>query len=226
MQEKNIQKALSLIQTSKVKVSSLPIENRIDSIHILSITSIYLIKTIEFIQNIFKHILKQELEDTQSLLLELHSHAFKLHKKIFSSGNVFKLIPNMMLFYEEKSDKKSLKKSSFSEVHERLFQGFNNQELTKSEGNKKLKWCGQINVLVDIYQQKREARNPDGTKVLEVSDEELKTFLCSNYTDKDGKSLSPHTIATYLKPYRSDKKIDKNSPKRIDISNHFDKNEG
>ncbi|MBL6964640.1 MAG: hypothetical protein ISR55_12515 [Bacteroidetes bacterium] len=221
---KNIQKTKKLIEDAKVIFSSLSITDSFDNLHILLITTETLIKIISFLQNHLKFSINFQVENTDSMLLKLYKQIHEMHFKCLKNENLEILCENAMIHYENSVNNKSLKKSLLMDTTKRLFQDYHSQEITKIEGNMKWKWNGQLNTLVDIIIQLQVATNPDGTRVLEVSADQIKTFLCDNFTDKHGKDLSTYTLATYLKPYRSDKKIKKDNPKRIDLSSHFDQN--
>jgi hypothetical protein len=88
---------------------------------------------------------------------------------------------------------------------------------TNHEGTR-LKWNGQLNVLVDIMLQLASAHKVNGRPVLEATPDELSLFIRENFLDKEGREISHFTLDTYLKPNRDDKKLHPESPKRIDLS--------
>jgi hypothetical protein len=82
----------------------------------------------------------------------------------------------------------------------------------------RLKWHGQLNVLVDIMLQLTSSLKINGKPPLEATPDELRLFLQENFLDRDGREISPFTLDTYLKPARDDKRLHPDSPKRIDLS--------
>ncbi|MBN1184216.1 MAG: hypothetical protein JXB49_18145 [Bacteroidales bacterium] len=89
----------------------------------------------------------------------------------------------------------------------------------------RLKWHGQLNVLVDVMLQLTSSHKINGRPVLEATPDELRLFIRENFLDKDGREISPYTLNTYLKPYRDDKRLHPDSPKRIDMSAFFNTSE-
>jgi hypothetical protein len=87
-----------------------------------------------------------------------------------------------------------------------------------SEKGTRLKWHGQLNVLVDILLQLSSGIKVNGKPPLEATPDELRLFIRENFLDKDGREISAFTLDTYLKPYRDDKRLHPDSPKRIDMS--------
>jgi hypothetical protein len=98
------------------------------------------------------------------------------------------------------------------------------QNQPSGEGTR-LKWHGQLNVLVDIMLQLTSSHKINSRPVLEATPDELRLFIRENFLDKDGREISPYTLNTYLKPYRDDKRLHPDSPKRIDMSAFFNTSE-
>ncbi len=90
-----------------------------------------------------------------------------------------------------------------------------------SEKGRRLKWHGQLNVLVDIMLQLSSGIKVNGRPPLEATPDELRLFIRENFLDKDGREISAFTLDTYLKPNRQDKRLHPASPKRIDLSGFF-----
>jgi len=85
----------------------------------------------------------------------------------------------------------------------------------------RLKWNGQLNVLVDVMLQLTSGLKINGRPPLEATPDELRLFIQENFLDRDGCKISPFTLDTYLKPNRDDKRLHPDSPKRIDLSGFF-----
>jgi hypothetical protein len=98
------------------------------------------------------------------------------------------------------------------------------QNQALGEGTR-LKWHGQLNVLVDIMLQLTSNIKVNGRPPLEATPDELRLFIRENFLDKDGREISAYTLDTYLKPYRDDKRLHPDSPKRIDMSAFFNTSE-
>jgi hypothetical protein len=89
----------------------------------------------------------------------------------------------------------------------------------------RLKWQGQLNVLVDILLQLSSGIKVNGRPPLEATPDELRLFIRENFLDRDGREISTYTLDTYLKPNRQDKRLHPDSPKRIDLAGFFNSSE-
>jgi hypothetical protein len=107
--------------------------------------------------------------------------------------------------YPVNSDKTGTEKKSF-QVEQAFGEGI------------RLKWNGQLNVLVDVMLQLTSGNKFNGKPPLEATPDELRLFIQQNFLDRDGREISPFTLNTYLKPNRDDKRLHPDSPKRIDLS--------
>jgi hypothetical protein len=116
-----------------------------------------------------------------------------------------KEIPESESAYTVNSGKLDSEKKSFQ------------QEQAFGEGLR-LKWNGQLNVLVDVMLQLTSRAKSNGKPPLEATPDELRLFIQQNFLDRDGREISPFTLNTYLKPNRDDKRLHPDSPKRIDLS--------
>ena len=148
----------------------------------------------------------------------LYSHCAASKKKSYSQQQGFQE-SNITTNYNS-----DLKKShgGLSEVCERSNAEYGSESgetsISEREAYPKYKWNGQINVLADIFVRLTEKKMPDGMPLLPMDCRDLQQFLMRNFTDKNGHSLSEHTLRTILNPKRTDKKIHPDSPKKIDIS--------
>jgi hypothetical protein len=114
--------------------------------------------------------------------------------------------------YGIKSDTRHIEKKSFQ------------QNQPAGEGTR-LKWHGQLNVLVDIMLQLTSNIKVNGRPPLEATPDELRLFIHEHFLDKDGREISNFTLDTYLKPNRLDKRLHADSPKRIDLTGFFNSSE-
>lgn len=205
---KNITKAKKLHIDALNLISNLKVENKTDSIYILYVLDLFIIKTIIFFQETFKHFIDNICVSENELKIELSDTVFASHSG-FITGN----------WNEKKSlpCTASISEDVISEIptsNEKTF-------FTESQTYLKHRWNGQINVLVDIFLQLTETFTIDEMPVLSMDYTELHQFLLANFTDKKGNDLSDYTIKTLLKPNRHDKKIHPDSPKRINLSEFF-----
>lgn len=80
---------------------------------------------------------------------------------------------------------------------------------------RKLIWNGQINVLVDLFLQLTAEYTIRNKPILESSIENIIDWLLYIFVDEEGNPLSRNTLITLFKPYRFDKRIHPENPKRI-----------
>lgn len=71
---------------------------------------------------------------------------------------------------------------------------------------KKLKFNGNINVLVDVFYQMMEEKISDNKPFIQADIKEIATFLMNNFLDKENRELSESSIKTMLTPSRFDKR--------------------
>lgn len=70
----------------------------------------------------------------------------------------------------------------------------------------KLRFNGQLNVLVDIFYQMRNNLNARGLPYLNTSIQEITDWIVRHFLDKEGKGISPSTVRTILSPNRPEKR--------------------
>lgn len=73
-------------------------------------------------------------------------------------------------------------------------------------GEMKLRFNGQLNVLVDIFYQMRNNLNARGLPYLNTSIQEITDWIVRHFLDKEGKGISPSTVRTILSPNRPEKR--------------------
>lgn len=225
--KKNIQRTNRLLFDAKKEMDFRRKKNDWETCQILFFLCEYLIQTILFFQEHFKIFLNNKSECKYKLYRELYQFCI--------CGNLFKLL-NQLIFEQTKPMDKSLVEfnSDSNSIYNisKIIKGktlseIDNNIFVASSGNyfehKKLIWNGQINVLADVILQLTEASNPDGSMVLEASKDQLGDFLINNFLDKDGHPMSKHTLNTLLKPSRTDKRLKPDSPRKINITKHFNK---
>lgn len=79
----------------------------------------------------------------------------------------------------------------------------------------KLKINCNINQLVDIFYQLHRELFADGKPIIDGNVNDIIAVIVNSFTDKDGRDLSPDSIATMIKPSKTDKRPKPH--KRIDI---------
>ena len=100
----------------------------------------------------------------------------------------------------------------------RLTEEFSKQQIKKNINGipfNKLKINCNINQLVDIFYQLHRELFTDGKPIIDGNVNDIIAVLVNSFVDKDGRDLSPDTIATMIKPSKTDKRPKPH--KRIDI---------
>lgn len=100
----------------------------------------------------------------------------------------------------------------------RLTDEFSKQQIKKNINGipfNKLKINCNINQLVDIFYQLHRELFTDGKPIIDGNVNDIIAVLVNSFVDKDGRDLSPDTIATMIKPSKTDKRPKPH--KRIDI---------
>jgi len=212
---KNIQKAKQLLENGKNRMRKYQDDEDIECLYIMFVLCIYLIKTLIYFQKTFQLFTNIPADDEDRWRKDLNDWLLK--------GNTdFVRGLNIASRFQSRSSKTivahALKKSRHrkTSADQNTTPDMNNEESVPPPP--KLPWKGQINVLVDVFLQLTEEYKIKGEPILQADHDTLCDFLIRNFTDKDGNDLSPYTINTILKPYRTDKRLHPDSPKRIDLS--------
>lgn len=105
---------------------------------------------------------------------------------------------------------KSLKLNKIFEWSMCVFQAkydrSNKLDSGKRKKNKWGRWNDQINKLVAFFFDRREEKTKDGLPQLEMDDESIVEMLTNYIRDKEDIPLSPHTVRTYLRKDKPDKR--------------------
>ena len=88
-------------------------------------------------------------------------------------------------------------------------------KLSSPNPNKKLKFNGNLNQLVDMFYQLNRELFIDGKPYIDENTNDLADWIVNSFLDKEGKEISPLTVKTILKPSKEDKRP--NTHKRLDI---------
>lgn len=88
-------------------------------------------------------------------------------------------------------------------------------KLSSPKPNKKLKFNGNLNQLIDMFYQLNRELFIDGKPYIDENTNDLADWIVNSFLDKEGKEISPLTVKTILKPSKEDKRP--NTHKRLDI---------
>lgn len=88
-------------------------------------------------------------------------------------------------------------------------------KLSSPKPNKKLKFNGNLNQLVDMFYQLNRELFIDGKPYIDENTNDLADWIVNSFLDKEGKEISPLTVKTILKPSKEEKRP--NNHKRLDI---------
>ena len=88
-------------------------------------------------------------------------------------------------------------------------------KLSSPNPNKKLKFNGNLNQLVDMFYQLNRELFIDGKPYIDENTNDIADWIVNSFLDKEGKEISPLTVKTILKPSKEDKRP--NTHKRLDI---------
>jgi len=223
---KHIQKSRQLFVESKRELREIQKSMDAENINILYALNVFIARTIDFYQTLFEPYISIQPDRFRMMNVEIHEQLSL--KKVIEA------------FAEEVAKvKRSYKKSSVNESYipddtidqvsvnsgETYSSNHNNIAGSHFGGCNPIKLNGQVNVLVDVFTQLTDKqRTPEGP-FIETSRENLEAFLVANFVDRNNKPLSSYTIHTLLKPYRTDKHIKHDNPKRIDISGNWETDE-
>ncbi len=219
--EKHIVKAKKLLYDLKQLMNEN--HNREDMYILLSL-SMVLIHTIVFYQKMFKPFLSIVPDTADHLKAELFSSI-----ALGRLRALFGLRDSKYCCYIKKSllEDQELQECNCVEPVDGSPKTFSEKKSLPSERTQlsfyPAKWNGQLNVLMDIFIQMTEEIRVDGKPILETSPENLRAIIMEAFVDKDGKKLSYHTVNTNLKSYRTDKRINAKSQKKIDVASIISK---
>jgi hypothetical protein len=209
--KKNIQKAKKVFNEALNCMNGATGRRSLEDFYIYFILCQILIKTILFYQKQFFHFINFKLEKEQSLYAKLYTKALNGKLDILFKLALGEFSDSESLF---KSSSDGLWKVSNSEIDLNTNSKSNHYNLKQDE---KIIWYGQVNALVDAFEQIANAQDADGTRLCVVSLDQLQDLICNNFYDSEGKPIKPNTVKTILNPKRIDKKLNKDSDKRIDM---------
>jgi hypothetical protein len=201
-------------------------------VYVIFVLNIFLTRIITFYQHLFQPFMigSHTEEQSQSVAHEVPIHLKypNLFQDIPSKPGGYNLMEDGSIFdhqFKYQVDKLKV----IAESNPEYFKNTKNeisekrslqQDQAIGEGIR-LKWHGQLNVLVDVMLQLTSGLNVNGRPPLEATPDELRLFIHKNFLDREGREISPSTLDTYLKPSRDDKRLHPDSPKRIDLSAFF-----
>ena len=79
------------------------------------------------------------------------------------------------------------------------------EKATGTTPSVKIKLNGPINIITNAFKQMMNNIKPNGSPYISYKIKDVPTFICENFTDENGQSLSQSTVLTYLSPNRTDK---------------------
>ena len=221
---RHIQMTKKLFHDAKMELKSVQEKDNPENIYILFAANLFLVKIILFYQKMFQLFLNNTIDSEEKLFHEVI--------KILSLKKLCTIFPCRKTSFCNYIKKTYIEKAKQTEdqIDEMPV------EYSESSCSKKtlpidiklpkyerIKVNGQINVFVDMFIQcLEEIEVPEGM-FIETTRENLQNFLLANFNDKNDKPFNPYTINTILKPYRTDKHISSNSPKKIDVKKIFKK---
>jgi len=221
---KHVQKAKKIFYDAKRLLREVQRTEDSENIYIFFALNLFLVRTILFYQKMFRPYLKLEPDTEEQLFHEVI--------KELSLQKLCTLFPCGKSGYGDYLKKSFIENTEHSEANVQESQSdytktFSDEKsqpsVVEKIGYERIKVNGQVNVLVDIFIQLLDEIEVADGMFLETSKENLQAFMVANFKDKNDKAFSSYTIGTYLKPYRIDKHIKKESSKRIDVSKRMKK---
>lgn len=221
--KKNIQITKNQFDDVQVLIPALIKNNNFESAYIIGVLGFFIIRKLKFVSNLFLSFYKAEMASPEELNIKLYKLAFagaKEFSKFYlqSEGTFLKDWGLLGIHPSYTHNNQDLGKSCtglhclFDQIQEYDDPNEDDNNLVIKE---KIKWNGQINALVDLFQQFIQELKVNGNPLIESPLEVLGDFFITNFKDRKGKNLSKQTIMTLLKPSRSDKRIHPESPNRI-----------
>ncbi|HBG69693.1 MAG: hypothetical protein A2W93_11985 [Bacteroidetes bacterium GWF2_43_63] len=223
---RQIQKTKKLFSEVKIELGDIQKEKARDNIYIFFVLNLFVARVIVFYQQMFLPYINTPLESKERLFYEIFQElSVPKMCKLFRYNLTSRPECFEKSFIENTGVSERILPQSVSESSKTFSDHMKTHLNTVNVQYQPIKLNGQVNVLVDIFTQLLEKyRTPEGP-FIETSRENLEAFLVANFTDRSNKPLSSYTIHTLLKPYRVDKHIKQDSPKRIDISGFIEPDE-
>jgi len=221
---KHVQKAKKIFYESKRLLREVQKTDNPEDIYIFFALNLFVVRTILFYQKMFRPYLTLP-PDTEEHLFHEVIKELSLRKlcTLFPCGKSGYGDYIKKSFIERAGQTESVVNETPVEYSETVSEEKSQPVTVGTTKYERIKVNGQINVLVDVFiQMLEEIEVPEG-KFLETSRENLQDFLIASFKDKNDKAFSLYTIRTILKPYRTDKHIKKESPRRIDLSKRMKK---
>lgn len=223
---KHVQKSKKLYHDAKHLLKEMQDKKSQDDVYIIFALNLFIIRTILFYQQLFRPYLKTKEETEEQLMSELIKEITwrKLYTLFRCSGKGY--CEYLKKSYLEKTDDPENELQEPSVSIEKTFDGEKSQQAGQgTRPYRRIRINCNTNVFIDLYLQKLETIRVKGKPIIETTYENLEDFFVYGFIDKKGKPLSRHTVRTYLKPYRTDKRLKSENPRRIDISEHFKEEE-
>jgi len=157
-------------------------------------------------------------KETKNKVNEMSSDAEKilyLTKESFNyRGSYKEMINSNLPAYDEECQKYIDEIQILSKLKAEL-----EEQNKKSKANQKsidkIKLHGPLNILTNAFKQMMTDIKPSGLPYIQNKIKDIALFICENFEDENGNSISTDTVKTYLSPNRNDK--DPNSDNAVKL---------
>jgi len=191
----------------------------------------FLIKVRMFYQKLFEHFIPKSKKHEVQLINELFQISPAILQNRTAALNSYLKTPVKSELEEADTPatygKQTKQQHNFDRASSQPFpespeynsaNSFSHEKNTQGSQSPKIRWNGQINILVDVFYQIMYEIKVDGEPLLVATPNDIANMLTNNFCDRNGNELSRSTIKTILLPSRADKRPKKDNSKRIDIS--------
>ena len=157
-------------------------------------------------------------KETKNKVNEMKTDAEKilyLTKERFEyKGSYIEMINSKLPAYDEECQKYIDEIQTLSKLKKELEEQEKNSKVnTKSID--KIKLYGPLNILTNAFKQMMTDIKPSGLPYIQNRIKDIAIFICENFEDENGNSISKDTVQTYLSPNRNDK--DPNSDNSVKL---------
>jgi len=223
---KHVQKLKKLYHDAKHLLKELQDKKSQDDVYIIFALNLFIIRTIMFYQQLFRPYIKTKEESEEQLMSELIKEVTwrKIYSLFRCSGKGY--CDYLKKSYTENTDVSGSTVNEPPADKEKTFSKKESQPA--AEGDRaytRIKINGNTNAFIEMFFQLLETIKINEKTIIETSYKNLEAFMLYSFTDKWGKPLRKHTLNTYLKPYRHDKRPKGENSNRIDVSGFFTEEE-
>jgi hypothetical protein len=219
--KKNILKTKKIYKEARILLKELQKEDDLENFYIIFVLCLFLIRTITFYKEHFKFFFSCDIRSEAQMTSEFYKEIFLSDPSFFINNRLTKYCVREKKSSQIYTDDTEENTPSTASIRGKTFSEIQQSSEGVNEVNTyspiEFKLNGQINVLIDVILQLKEASTPEGESFIEISNNEIRDFLVNHVTDKFGNKLSFDSISTLLKPSRIKKLIKKDNPKRINL---------